>query len=62
MRDGEPISWQHFVYGTAHLARAYARDSLRAAGVMRMNSTGMGYATDDARQSWTRTMRTAAGW
>lgn len=62
MRGGEPLSWRHYVYGTAHLSRAYARDSLRTAGVRLATATGMGTTPKESAASWMRRMARAAGW
>lgn len=62
MQDGEPISWRHFVYGTRHLARHYARESLRLAGVRMSTATGMGSTPKNAREVWIKRMTVAAGW
>lgn len=62
MRDGEPISWRHYVYGTAHLARAYARESLRMAGVRLSTATGLGSTPKSTRDAWLTRMTRSAGW
>lgn len=52
-----PLTWRHFRYGIAHLARASARDSLRLAAV-----GGVGWMKKDDAREWYRTQTDAAGW
>jgi hypothetical protein len=54
---GYPVTWAHYEHGMRHLARAMARDTLRAAEAARVAQ-----ATKDGWQEWTRAMRPAAGW
>jgi hypothetical protein len=57
MKDGEPLSWRHFVYGSQHLGRKHARDSLKIAG-----AAGIAQAVDRDRERWFRQQTRAAGW
>jgi hypothetical protein len=57
MVDGVPRSWRHFSYGVAHLDRARARDSLRAAA-----AAGVPTMKKDDAQDWFTRQRAAASW
>lgn len=57
MVDGVPRSWRHFVYGSAHLARAHARASLRAAA-----AAGVPYMKKEDAEAWYGVQRAAASW
>lgn len=57
MHGGAPLSWRHFVYALAHLARAEARASVRMA-----SAVGIGFADKAAGERWLTLQRTLAGW
>lgn len=59
MQHGEPLSWQHFVYGMTHLARDRARESLRLATASQM---GSGFMGKDGVRTWFEQQKRAAGW
>jgi hypothetical protein len=57
MRDGFPVSWDHYQLGLAYLPQMAARDALRAAEAARAAQADKG-----GWQGWTHPMRHAAGW
>lgn len=59
VEGGEPLSWRHYVAGLRHLARARARESLRAMGAMRIAQAD---PKEPVPMQWQRDMVTAAGW
>lgn len=57
MKDGQPLSWRHFVYGMAHLSRVNARESLKLA-----SSTRIASAEKKDFTEWMSTQTFVAGW
>ena len=55
--DGYPLSWRHYVYGMAHLGRAAARETLRAA-----TAAGAAWMKPDQYRQWRADVQAAAGW
>lgn len=58
MKDGVPLSWRHFVYGFAFLARARARDAIRSASAGAIVQA----AKDSDRRDWWQRQTIVAGW
>ncbi len=57
MEDGVPRSWRHFAYGSAHLARVRARESLRTA-----TAASVPYMKQADASAWYDRQRAAASW
>ena len=56
--DGNPRTWQHFVYGMRHLARHRARQDLHTAEAVRMAQV----TAKHDYQAWHQAKARAAGW
>lgn len=50
-KDGDPLSWQHYIYGLRHIARESLRHQVWMAQSMRMSRT-----TPENWDSWQRDM------
>lgn len=49
--DGFPLSWRHYVYGSAYIGRADAREDVRAASAHRVSQ-----ADQKGYRAWLREM------